>query len=260
MTSILITGAASGIGRALALRLAGPGAFLHLGDIAETPLHTAAAACAQAGAQVSARVIDISNGAAMRDWLAGCGRLDLVLACAGIQYTALDGAVETAAQTLRTIEVNLLGTLHTALPALDIMAAQSPDARGMRGQIAVLASQGAFVSVPGASAYCASKAALDNWAVGRAALAARQGIYITSICPGFVRTPMSAINGSMHGLLEPEEAADIIIRQLAKRPVRMVFPWRMYAAARFGGLLPAGFPARMLARKHARQQAAGQQA
>jgi hypothetical protein len=41
---------------------------------------------------------------------------------------------------------------------------------------------------------------------------------------------------------------------LEKRPVRIAFPWRMYAAARFGGLLPAGFPARMLARNYARQQ------
>jgi short-subunit dehydrogenase len=124
----------------------------------------------------------------------------------------------------------------------------------MRGQIALIASMGAFVSVPGACAYTASKAAVDNWAVGRSALARRQGIYLTSICPGYVRTPMSALNGyPMHGLMEPCDAARRIAVRLEGRPVRIAFPWRMMVAARFGGLLPAGFPARMLARNFARK-------
>jgi hypothetical protein len=66
---------------------------------------------------------------------------------------------------------------------------------------------------------------------------------------------MTTVNGfPMHGLMEPDDAARIILTRLEKRPVRIAFPGRMYAAARLGGLLPAGFPARMLARNYARKQ------
>jgi NAD(P)-dependent dehydrogenase (short-subunit alcohol dehydrogenase family) len=257
LNSVLVTGAASGIGRSLALACAAPGHTLNLCDLNAAGLAETAAQCRAAGATVLDRVLDVSDAPAMQAWIQGCGRLDLVLGCAGVQFTSLVGDAETPAQVRRTFDVNLIGALNTALPALETMAAQPLNAEGVRGRIALLASLGAFVSVPGASAYSASKAAVDNWTVGRAALARRQGIYLTSICPGYVRTPLSAMNGyPMHGLMEPEEAARIILKRLSTAPVRLGFPWRMVAAAKFGGLLPAGFPARMLARNHARKQAA----
>jgi NAD(P)-dependent dehydrogenase (short-subunit alcohol dehydrogenase family) len=252
--SIVITGAASGLGRALAIASAARGITLHLCDRNTACLDATAAECRQAGAEVVPRVLDVTDAAGMQAWIEGCGRIDMVVGCAGVQFTSLVGEAETPEQTRRTIEVNLLGAINTALPALSVMAGQTADAKGIRGRIALLASLGAFVSVPGASAYCASKAAVDNWALGRAALARRQGVYITSICPGYIRTPLTEINKfPMHGLMEPDYAARFILRRLETAPVRLAFPWRMVMAARFGGLLPAGFPARMLARNHARK-------
>jgi NAD(P)-dependent dehydrogenase (short-subunit alcohol dehydrogenase family) len=254
MKSILLTGAASGIGRALALRLAIPSHSLHLGDLNQAGLQDTAARCAEAGATVTPRVVNVADPAAMEAWIQSCGTLDLVLGCAGVQYASLVGSPETAAETRKTIEINLLGAVNTTLPALDLMARQTPGPKGVRGQIALLASQGAFVSVPGAPAYCASKAAVDNWTVGRAVTARRQGIYMTSVCPGYVQTPMTTINDfPMHGLMTPDRAAEIILQRLEKCPTRIAFPWRMYAAARLGGLLPAGFPARMLIRNFLRR-------
>jgi NAD(P)-dependent dehydrogenase (short-subunit alcohol dehydrogenase family) len=257
LNSVLVTGAASGIGRCLALACSGPQRTLYLCDLNAAGLQDTVSLCRDRGSQVFAEVLDVSDAEAMQNWILGCDRLDLVLGCAGVQFTSLVGDAETAEQVRRTFDVNLTGALNTALPALELMAGQAPNDTGVRGRIALLASLGAFVSVPGASAYAASKAAIDNWTVGRAALARRQGIYMTSICPGYVRTPLSSQNAyPMHGIMEPEEAAEIILRKLRAGPVRLGFPWRMVMAAKFGGLLPAGFPARMLARSYARRRAA----
>jgi NAD(P)-dependent dehydrogenase (short-subunit alcohol dehydrogenase family) len=253
MTTTLITGAASGLGRALALEIAAPGVTLHLGDRNGDGVEQTAILCRGKGATVFARSQDVTDNTTMASWIGGCGRLDMVIGCAGVQFTSLFGAAESAAETRATIDINLIGAINTALPALDIMAAQPAGRDGRRGQIALLASLGCFVAVPGASTYCASKAAVDSWVVGRAALARRQGVWMTSICPGYIRTPLTSINDfTMPGLMEADYAARTIVRRLRKAPVRLAFPWRMVLAAKFGGLLPAGFPARMLARNYAR--------
>ncbi len=254
ISSALITGAASGIGRALALQLAGPGQTLHLGDRNEASLRQVAVECRSKGASVTVRIVDVADMVAMEDWLKGAGRLDLVVASAGVQFTTVFGPPEDAAQTRRIFEVNVRGVLNTALPALEVMASQSPDEKGLRGRIAVLSSLAAFAAVPGAPAYCASKAAVDAWAVGNAWAARRRGIQITSVCPGYVRTPMTAINNfPMGSLMEPPEAAARILRGIAAGRVRCAFPWRMVLAAKIGALLPAGSVAWFLARKHKRQ-------
>ena len=254
--SVLITGAASGIGRALALHYAAPGRVLHLADRNEGALADVADRCRTLGSEVYTLVCDVREAVAMRNWVTGCKSLDLVIGCAGTQFTSLVGHAETEEQTRTTFDVNIGGSLNLAFPAMELMARQPAGEHGVKGQIALIASLGAFVSVPGASAYTASKAAVDNWVVGRSALARRQGIYLTSICPGYVRTPLSELNAyPMHGLMEPEYAARVIARRLEKRPVRLAFPWRMMAAAKFGGMLPAGFPARTLARNFDRKAA-----
>ena len=252
--SVLVTGAGSGIGRALAIEYARTGNKLYLCDLDAAGLETTKAACIAAGGTVSLHAGDVTDAVAMERWIKESASLDLVITCAGVQFTSLVGEPETPAQVRKTIDVNLMGTLNTVMPAIEVMAQQPLNAHNIRGQIAAMASLGAFVTVPGASAYCASKAAVDSWMVGRSTSARRQGVWLTSICPGYIRTPLTAINGfDMHGLMEPAEAARIIRKHLEKRPVRLGFPWRMVVAAKLGGLLPAGFPARMLARNHARK-------
>ena len=250
ITSTLITGAASGIGRALALRLAAEGHILHLGDRDGPGLARVVAECRVRLADTRPRVIDVTDRAEMADWIETAGRLDMVIAGAGVQFSAIGAQPEDISQTWQTLEVNLMGVMNTALPAMEIMTRQSPDAAGLRGRIAVMSSLAAFVSVPGAAAYCASKAAIDAWAVGNAWTARRRGIQLTSLCPGYVRTPMTAINHfPMSGLMEPDEAARIILRGIAAGRVRLAFPWRMAVASRFGAMLPAGSAAWFLSRR-----------
>jgi len=237
--AVLITGASSGIGRALAVACAGPGAVLHLGGRDEARLAAAAAACRALGANVRAAVLDVRDAEATAAWIEGAGRLDLVVANAGISAGTGDRRPETAAQTRAVFGTNLEGMLNTALPAMAAMAGQPVGPDGVRGRIAVIASIAAFVAAPGAPAYCASKAAADAWTVGVAAMARRDGIVLTSVCPGYVRTAMTARNRfPMPGLMDADRAAGIILRGVAANRRRVVFPWWMGLAARIVGGLP----------------------
>ena len=89
-------------------------------------------------------------------------------------------------------ETNVTGVLNTALPAIEAMAEQAPAPDGLRGRIAVIASVAAFVAAPGAPAYCASKAAVQRWAEALDASERRRGIRLHAVCPGYIRTPMTA--------------------------------------------------------------------
>jgi NAD(P)-dependent dehydrogenase (short-subunit alcohol dehydrogenase family) len=237
--SVLITGASSGLGRALALALAAPGVELHLSGRDPARLEAVAAACRARGAGVEARLLDVCDAAAMEAWILGTGRLDLVVANAGISAGTGDGRPENPAQTRAIFATNLDGMLNTVLPALAVMRAQPPGPDGVRGRIGAVASIAAFVAAPGAPAYCAGKAAVDAWTVAAAVTAARQGVLMSSICPGYVRTAMTARNRfPMPGLMDADRAAGIMLRGLAAGRRRIVFPWWMGAAARLVGLLP----------------------
>jgi NAD(P)-dependent dehydrogenase (short-subunit alcohol dehydrogenase family) len=233
--SILLTGASSGIGRALAEACAAPGVTLHLAGRNAERLGAVATACRTRGAVVRTQVIDVRDAAAMARWIAGSGPLDLVVANAGIA----PGPGEAEAEIRAVFATNLGGVLNTVLPAIELLAAQPPGADGLRGRVAVIASIAAFVPSPVGPAYGASKAAVDAWTVGSAPAARRRGIALTSVCPGFIRTPMTAgFSFPMPGLMSAERAADVILRGIAAGRVRVAFPWWMAAGARIGGLLP----------------------
>ena len=170
----LITGASSGIGEALALALAAPGATLHLSGRDPTRLDRVAAACRQRGATVHPAVLDVRDTAAMAAWIAAAGPLDLVVANAGISSQSAGQGPERPAQAREIFAVNLGGVLNTVGPAIERMAAQPPGTDGTRGRIAVIASIAAFIAVPGGAAYCASKAAVDAWTVAMAPTLRRQ--------------------------------------------------------------------------------------
>ncbi|WP_347400929.1 SDR family NAD(P)-dependent oxidoreductase [Roseicella aquatilis] len=244
---VLVTGASSGIGRALALACAGPGVTLHLGGRDAGRLAGTAAACAAAGAAARPQMVDVRDREAMAAWIAGAGRLDLVIANAGIS-AGTGGATEPADQSRAIFETNLGGVLNTALPAIEAMAAQAPGPDGLRGRVAVIASIAAFIAVPGAPAYCASKAAVQRWAEALDATERRRGIRLHAVCPGYIRTPMTAANSfPMPMLMEPEEAARRALRGIAAGRTRIAFPFPVYLAARIGGALPPGLRAALFA-------------
>jgi short-subunit dehydrogenase len=247
--AVLITGASSGIGRALAEAVAAPGVTLHLGGRDVVRLAAVAESCRRRGALVLSRTVDVRDAAAMAAWVNAAGRLDLVIANAGIGGGTDDGALEPAAQVRALIAANLDGALNTILPAIAAMRRQPAGPDGVRGRIAAVASIAAFIPAPGAPSYCAAKAALDTWTVATAVSARRQGVRLTSVCPGYIRTAMTARNRfPMPGLMHADRAARIILRGIAAGRVRVAFPWWLAAIARLVDLLPPRLMGALLAR------------
>ena len=259
--SIAITGASSGIGRALASVYAAPGVTLALAGRDETRLAAAAETCRVRGATVETRCLDVRAAAAVASWLAdhhAAAPLDLVIANAGIS-AGTGGGGEGAEQTRRIFAVNLDGVLNTVLPAVELMAEKAPR-NGVRGQIAIVSSLASFRGFPGAPAYSASKAAARVYAEALRGALRGEGIEVSAICPGFVKSAMTAVNEfRMPFLMETEEAARRIRRGLEDNRGRIAFPLPLYVAVRLIGALPIALTDRWLARlpKKAREPRPG---
>jgi len=243
-SSILITGASSGIGAALARACAAPDRILFLGGRDAARLSAVAGACRSRGAQVAVAPVDVVDAPAMRDWIERAddrAALDLVIANAGISGGTAATGSEAPDQVARIFAVNVTGVHNTVEPALARMRN-----RGRGGQIALMSSLASFRGFAGAPAYCASKAAIRVYGEGLRTACAADGIRISVICPGFVRSPMTDANAfPMPMLMDADRAARIILRGLARNRPRIAFPLPMYAAALLVQALPVAWSDRI---------------
>lgn len=232
--SILITGASSGLGEALALAYAAPGVTLFLSGRDADRLNGVAQACRQRGADAQTALIDVADQAAMENWVLACDTakpLDLVIANAGLGGN--DDPPEMARAIWRT---NVDGVINTVYPALSRMRPRR------RGQVAVMSSLASFIGVAGAAAYCGSKAAIRVWGEGLRGGLKADGIHLSVICPGFVTTRMTANNRfPMPFLMDPPRAAQIMVAGLAADKSPILYPWRLYALIWLGLLVPSSW-------------------
>ena len=249
--AILITGASSGLGAALARHYAAAGVRLFLHGRDDARLAAVAAACTKAGAAVETHIGEVNDAATMTAWIAACDHaqpLDLVIANAGISGGTAGGP-EGADQVRRIFAVNVDGVLNTVLPAVAAMTARG------QGQIAVMSSIAGFLGLPNAPAYCASKTAVKTLGEGMRGPIAAAGVAVTVICPGYVKTPMTDANDfTMPFLMSVEQAAGLIAAGLAANKARIAFPWPMVAAVRLLALLPPDMLAWLMARLPAKSE------
>lgn len=247
--TVLITGASSGIGAALARHYAAPGVLLFLSGRDEKRLAEIAQDCTKKGAKTATKQIDVTDRAAMQDWIESADAqspLDLVIANAGISAGMGGGASESGEnpQQVRSIfDTNLYGVLNTIDPILPRMTARG------RGQIALMSSLAGFRGWPGAPAYAASKAAVRSYGEGLGGAMARRGVLISVICPGFVESRMTAVNTfPMPFLMRADKAAEIIAAGLVRGKTRIAFPWPVYAFVWLGALIPDRWARALLSR------------
>ena len=240
---IVITGASSGLGAALASAYARPGRTLALTGRDAARLDAVAALCRGAGATVRTAILSVTERDRLAEWLLevdAAAPVDLVVANAGISGGT--GRMGEGAEQVRAIlATNVDGVVNTVMPLLPAMRLRR------RGQIALMSSLAGFVGMPSAPAYCASKAAVRVWGEALRGELARDGIAVSVICPGFVRTPMTEVNPfPMPFLMDADRAVRIIVGELARNRARIAFPWPTYAAVRLLGLLPPGWIARLM--------------
>ena len=242
--SIIITGASSGIGEALALEYAAPGIFLALTGRDPARTEAVADACRAKGADVMAATVDAADADATARFVAaahGHRPLDLAIANAGISAGTGAGG-ESAEQAKRILAVNIDGVLNTLFPAIDRMRAKSRAGGAPRGQVAIMSSLAGFRGFPGAPAYCASKAAVKVWGEALRGELHAEGIEVTVICPGYVRTPMTQHNRfRMPLIMSAERAARICRRGLAANRARIAFPWRFHFLVSLIAAAPPGW-------------------
>lgn len=258
--SLLITGASSGIGAALARHYATAGRRLILGGRDGARLERVADDCRAAGASVETRCLDVTDRDAMASWIQDAfatGPVELVIANAGISGgtggTHGDDQdappSESQSQVERILAVNVAGVVNTVFPAIAEMRKLPREGNAPRGQIALMSSLAGFRGLPGAPAYGASKACVRSLGEGLRGLCARHGIRVNVVCPGFVESPMTDINPyPMPFLMPAEKAARIIARRLAKDRARIAFPWRLWAIVWLLNALPVGLTDGLVAR------------
>jgi NAD(P)-dependent dehydrogenase (short-subunit alcohol dehydrogenase family) len=217
---VLITGAGSGLGRQLALTLAGAGAAVAAVDLAAEPL--AKLADALPGKPVAAALADVTDRAALTaavtDLVGRLGPVDLLIANAGI-------GLETSALAFRAadieaqIRVNLIGVANSVEAVLPGMLERR------RGHLAVISSLASYRGLPKMAGYCASKAGVNALFDSLRLELQPHGIAVTTVCPGWIRTPLTAnIRVPQPYLLEVDAAARLIVEALRRRRPFYAFP------------------------------------
>jgi short-subunit dehydrogenase len=232
----IVTGASSGLGWALARELARRGAKVGLVarrrdclEKLQSEIKADGHVAAIASADVAQRAATVEAIRSLADEL---GPVDLLVANAGVGAPTAVEPMNTA-DVEKMFQVNVLGVVYCVEAVLPDMLARQ------RGHLAAVSSLAAYKGLPGESGYCASKAAVNSFMEGLRIQLRDRGVHVTTLCPGFVKTPMTAKNTfHMPWLLDADEAARRMARALERRKKVYNFPWQMGVLMRLTRWLP----------------------
>ena len=238
----VLTGACGGLGQALARQLIAQGAAVALVGLQRPALQVLAALAPDRCALYTP---DVASSAAMQamaaDWMARAGTPDLVIANAGVAGGFDTAESDDLAVMRRMLEINLLGAATTFQPFLKAMRAQR------RGALVGMASIAGWRGMPGNGAYCASKGGLIRYLESLRAEMRVDGVTVTTVSPGYLRTALTAGNRfAMPGLMEPDAAARAMLVGIGQRRTHIVLPAHIGWLARLLDLLPDALHDRVL--------------
>ena len=222
---VLLTGASSGIGMALAERLAAPGVVLGLVARRRERLEALARRLRARGGEAIVFAADVRDGPAMReiadDFAGRAGGVTVAIANAGVSRSDNLGSGDPGPLS-DLIAVNVQGAINTLAPVVPHMI------RARSGHLVAVGSVAGFRGLPGKGAYCASKAALKTMMDAFRPALSPYGIHVTTICPGWVESELTENNPyPMPFIMKAERAAELIVRALERRRRTYVFPWQM---------------------------------
>lgn len=219
---VVVTGASSGIGKAVALRLAEAGAIVVTMARGKPALDAAASEFEALGLKLHTYEADLADlaqvDAVALQILHDHGPVAILINNAGRSIRrAIENSYERFHDFERTMQLNYFGALRLNLNLLPAMAERRT------GHIINISSIGVLTNAPRFSAYVASKAALDAWTRCAASEFADRGIHFTTINMPLVKTPMIAPTAlyDQAPTLTPEEAADMVCEAIVHRPTRM---------------------------------------
>jgi short-subunit dehydrogenase len=239
---ILLTGATSAIGAALAELYARHDVTLYLHGRNAEKLAEVAGRCRAKGAEVITHLLDMRDFAGLQGWLNTLAPLDLVIVNAGMNtHIGPAGEPEPWETVEALVDVNLKAAMVIVQAVLPAMRARG------RGQIALVSSLAAYFGLPVTPSYCASKAAIKAYGEALRGWVGPEGIRVNVIMPGYVQSPMcDAMPGPKPFLLQPGKAAQIIHKGLARDQARITFPFPLNLGSWFLALLPVGISLRIL--------------
>lgn len=236
--TILITGASSGLGAALAKEYAKPDVTLALTGRNAVRLEETASLCRELGAVVHTALMDVRNREQLSNFIIhidGLHPIDLIIANAGISAGSFQG-LETEDKALAVFETNVTGVLNTIHPVMPRMIVRK------HGQIAIVSSLASLRALPQAPAYSASKAAVRFYGEALRGLMRPYGVEVNVICPGWIETRMTSVNTFyMPLMMSPTLAARRIARGLRSREACIAFPRRLYYPLLFLAAFPASW-------------------
>lgn len=239
---ILITGATSAIGSALALHYAAPGVTLVLQGRRQDILERLGHDCQSRGAHVSTQVLDLRDFARVREWLQTVELPDLLILNAGVNAHATDDSpLEPWNDVCDVIDVNLKSAMLVADCVVPAMRARG------QGQIALMSSLAAYFGLPLTPSYSASKAGMKAYGEALRALLAPHGVKVNVVMPGYVKSPMcDAMPGPKPWVWTPQRAAQHISRGLQRNKARISFPFPLNWGTWWLAVLPAAISQRIV--------------
>jgi short-subunit dehydrogenase len=234
--SALVTGASSGMGHGLALALASRKVHVLCAARRRDRLDELVGEIQRAGGSAEAVELDVADASTTFEIVRELDRkheLDLIIANAGVGDFTRARAFRFE-DAKRVMDVNVLGAIATLSGALDGMLTRK------RGQIVGVASVAGFLpGVPGLSSYAASKAALVSFLGSLRIELEGSGVVVTTVCPGYVQTEMTAGNKSQSGMLSVEAAVEHIMTAIEREDAVRVFPRGMAMTVAMTPLMPS---------------------